>query len=147
MTPRVSKLRVIEISGKSSGLVSTSRYSWLVVRFLSEVKILVQFWGAIVKFREIDNFFPILRWYISININRSDIKLSPACSSFNSEQHKSVVTDFWWNVCNAQCPGREQRHPHRQNRLKANLVHCPWLASDSVERHYKHVHAKKLATY
>ena len=36
------------------------------------------------SFREIDNFLT-LHAYISNTMNRSDLKLSPACSQFNSE--------------------------------------------------------------
>ena len=44
---------------------------------------------------------------------------------YNTPQQYNVSLVSGWNICDAQCPGRVQRHPHRQNCLKANWVNGP----------------------
>ena len=83
--PRVSKLMVVELSGKNNGLLS--RVLAIGGAFFTLGQYLTQFWGSEVKFSRNRHFFNLSFVYFK-TINRSDIKLSLACCPFNSEQNK-----------------------------------------------------------
>ena len=53
--PRVSKLRLVELSRKKQR-IALDEYSGLVVRFLVLGQYMTQFWGSKSNFREIGNF-------------------------------------------------------------------------------------------
>ena len=88
------------------------------------VQYLTRFWGSKVKFSRGRQFFNFALVYFR---------------KYKSQRHKTftsmfpvqfytnlcIVTVSWWNICGAWCPGREQRHPHRQNRQTANWVNGP----------------------
>ena len=76
-------------SGENSGLLSTSIRDWSWVfdpRSIFDPVLKGQ--GS--NFRKIDNF-STLHAYISKTKNRSDLKHSPACSSFNSKQDRVLL--------------------------------------------------------
>ena len=112
--PRVSKLRVVEFSGKNGGLLSTSTRDWWCF-FLVLGQYLTQLCEVKCQCFAKSTIFQI---YISIfkNISRSELKLSSACSPFNSPQNK--VSSLFMDGH----PGREQRDPHRQTRLRVSWV-------------------------
>ena len=88
--PRVWKLMIVELSGKKQR-IALDEYSRLVVRFLILGQNLTPFWGSKVKFSR-NQQFSTLCSYTSKTINRSDIKLSQACSPINSVQpYKSLL--------------------------------------------------------
>ena len=90
--PGVSKLSVVELSGKNQR-IALDEYSRLVVRFFGPRSIFDPVMrGQRSNFREIGNFSNYI-YCISKTIDRSDIRFSPACSPFNSQQY-SVSLQF-----------------------------------------------------
>ena len=81
--PGVSKLRVIELSGKNSGFLFSTRDWWYVLWSLINIWPIYE--SSKVKFSENRPFSP-LHAYSSKLMNFSDKEPSPACSPLNSEQ-------------------------------------------------------------
>ena len=94
--PCVSKLSVVELSGKNSGL--PRRVLAIGGAFL-DPKSIFDRWPSYersnVNFREIDNF-SILHPYITKSMSCSGLKLSPACSPFNSKQNGVFLQFVDW---------------------------------------------------
>ena len=93
-SPGVSKLSVVERSKK----MDCSRRVLAIgsAIFYPRSKFNPVLGGQRSDFREVCNFSTLLQ-YISKTINRSDIKLSPACSPFNAVQ-TSVSLHFFYGI-------------------------------------------------
>ena len=85
----VSKRSVVELSGKDQQIV-LAEYSRLVVLFLVLGQYLTQLWLVKAQRSNFRKFhdFSTLRVHISKTIYRSGMKLSPACSPFQSAQNE-----------------------------------------------------------
>ena len=76
-----------------------------------------------------------------------------ATYSFHQRVSRSILNNIaccnsLWMECMLRTVSRNgTASPSSTKSPEGKLGQWPWLTSDSIERHYKHVHAKKLATY
>ena len=121
--PRVSKLSVVEVSGKNSGLLSTiTRDWWCFFDHSSTFDPVIR--AHISNLREIDSFSTLHEHTYLKVVNRRNMQLSPTYFPFNSEQIKPSLQSLH-GIIDAYHPEREQLNPHRQNCLRANWVSDP----------------------
>ena len=89
LPPDFSKLRVVELSGK------TANFCRRVLKIGTELFVPRSLFDPVMggersNFLEIDSFSN-LHEYISKTINSSDLKLSPPCFLFNSEHQRALL--------------------------------------------------------
>ena len=76
----------------------------------------------------------------------TDIKLSPACSPFNSKQNRMLL-QFIDGVFVTLASQKGIASHSSSKSPEGKLGQWRSFTSDSVKRHYKHVYAKRIATY
>ena len=99
--------------------------------------------GQRSNFRNINNI-STLHAYISDTMKCSDLQLSPACFSFNSEQIRvlgccySLLRGYFWRIVS-----RKGTASHSSpNSPDSKLGQWRWLTWDSVKEYYKHLYVK-----
>ena len=80
--------------------------------------------GQMSHFPEIGDFSD-LQVNISKTVNRIEMKPSPSCSTFNSEQNDILFWHLDQIFIMHSIPERNKYHPHRENRPRANLAKGP----------------------
>ena len=138
--PGVWKLSVVELSGKNQR-IALDEYSRLVVRFLILGQKLTPFWGVKGQIFAKSAFFQL---YIII----FQKLLIVATYGFHQRVPRSILNNiacrysFWMEYMRRTVSRKGTASPSSAKSPEGKLGQWPRLTSDSVERHYKHVHAK-----
>ena len=122
---RVSKLSAVEFSEKTDCLLSIiNRNWWCIFGPTSIFDQLTSYEKSNVNFFAKSAFFSKLQDRISNTINLSEMKHSPACSTFNSEQNGVLFYASWWNIwrCKASRKKRKPTSPEQVPRGPAGSM-------------------------